>query len=169
MTKQSKKAARAVEGANAEVDTRLFAGTEEIDLNPPLVRWGEVQSIRGRVVGSDIYHGEKGDKRVMLVNINGVVHGLFESAGLRRLFDQVELGDGVAVQTTGLIPSKTKPGQSLRQFKAGISHAPEAQRTHRQLFAPATQVSAPRAAPRLADPNAQARDAGAPSDDDIPF
>jgi len=140
-----------VEKSKAAVaDPNLFKGLDEVELMPPSVKWTEVSQVRGVAVSGDVFHGENGPKRVLLMDVDGVTMALFESSQLRRLFDQVEKGDIVAVQTTGVRAHPSKKGQTVRDFKAALQHRTDAQRTGRPLCHRSRIVRVPRLMPRMA-------------------
>jgi len=159
-----------VEKSKAAVaDPNLFKGLDEVELMPPSVKWTEVSQVRGVAVSGDVFHGENGPKRVLLMDVDGVTMALFESSQLRRLFDQVEKGDIVAVQTTGVRAHPSKKGQTVRDFKAALQHRTDAQRTGRPLCPPLAYRPRPKADAAHGSTRRAASPGGMDIDDDIPF
>lgn len=93
-------------------------GFTELDLDMPSVHWEETSEVQGKIVDSDIFVGDKGAKRVLIIDLEGEPTRLFEQGGLRRLFDKAQIGDSVWVRTTGM--RKLDGGRNLRVFEGGI-------------------------------------------------
>lgn len=112
--------------ALAKLVDEVMRGYDDIGLDAESVDWKKTPAIVGRVVGFDRLQTEHGERRVMLLNSGGRSVMLWESASLRRLFNNAHVGDEVSVVTTGMVDlGKNK---SLRTFKAGLKRAEPAQR-----------------------------------------
>lgn len=93
-------------------------GYTDLPLDMPSVRWAEVGEVEGNVIDSDIYIGEKGAKRVIILDLGGEPTRVIEQGGMRRLFDKVCVGDSVWIRTTGT--RALGGGHTLRTFEGAI-------------------------------------------------
>lgn len=110
-------------------------GFNELDMDIEAVRWEDTESIEGKVLDTDVFHSEKGDKRVLIVSVNGKPLRLIEQPGLRRLFEKATLGDTIRVQVNGW--RDLGDNQRMRVFKAAIKpgggRSPHQQSTDREM------------------------------------
>src|SRR2546422_626639 len=98
------------------------AAWEKLDMDMPSVNWEDTPSLEGRLVGSEKFYSDAGDKRVFIVDVGGVNKRLIEQPGLRRLFDNAAVGDEVKIEAAGTRPREGN--KEMRLFTVQLKRAP---------------------------------------------
>lgn len=93
-------------------------GFVPLELDMKGISWEERELIEGPVTDQDVFHSKKGDKRVLIVVVDGEPHRLIEQPGLSRLFDKVRVGDTIRVKRLGW--RELPDGNEMRTFEASI-------------------------------------------------
>lgn len=110
------------EAAEAKRRKLKEQGFEEQPAELPAVDWNTVRAVEGKVVGRDTFVTEDRSRELLLLDINGVVHKLFDASGLRDFFRRAKVGDEVKIACVGSRP--TNFGNAARVFKVWVKPAP---------------------------------------------
>lgn len=91
-------------------------GFDDVDLNPDSIDWEKTSTVQGKVVLLESLPTSRGLVPTMVVTTLSGNRRVWESAGLRVLFKEIQLGDDVWITVVG---SQALGGtKEMRLFKA---------------------------------------------------
>lgn len=91
-------------------------GFNEMNLNPESVDWTKTAVIRGTVVMLEALPAKRGLVPTAVVSTNDGIVRVWESAGLRLLFKELQIGDEVWIAVAG--EQQLEGTKTMRLFRA---------------------------------------------------